>query len=294
MAKYPGMQILYEVGTRKELALSYGVSERTIYRWLNRAAAESGITPKLSVKFPGAKKIEAFKGTRKQLAAKYGVSERTAYRWINKAKAQGASIPSRANKSKYPGEQILYEVGTNKELAQSYGVSPRTVSRWKKKARDKQEIDQINQGLPEEIITETEEEFISEQPQLEDPLDEILDSIPEPDTEGRDYTRNPFYDEWTEEMVSYLDDIIDVVSETEGLISDTSIFRTLSKEEQRDYINEYLQYQSGYDEHQFYNELTHQMDYSPNFISNINIWGEEFEDWAQQQHDYGMYEIPYF
>ena len=91
-----------------------------------------------------AKKIEAFKGTRKQLAAKYGVSERTAYRWINKARAQGANIPSKANKSRYPGEQILYEVGTNKELAQSYGVSPRTVSRWKKKARDKQEIDQIN------------------------------------------------------------------------------------------------------------------------------------------------------
>ena len=40
MAKYPGMQILYEVGTRKELAASYGVSERTVYRWLNRAAAE--------------------------------------------------------------------------------------------------------------------------------------------------------------------------------------------------------------------------------------------------------------
>lgn len=295
MAKYPGFSILYEVGSRKELAQSYGVSERTIYRWLNKAAKESGIAPKVAVKFPGAKRIEAFKGTRKAMAAKYGVSERTIYRWLNKARSQGASVPSRANKSKYPGQQILYEVGTNKELAQSYGVSPRTISRWKRKAADQEEIDEINRGLPEEIVTEPEEEFINEEPQIETPeVDEILDSIPEPDTDGRDYTRNPFYDEWTPEMLEYLDDIIDVVSETEGLISEDSIFRKLSKEEQRDYINEYLQYQSGYDEHQFYNELTHQMDYSPNFISNINIWGEEFEDWAQQQHDYGMYEIPYF
>lgn len=284
MANYPGIQILYEVGTRKELALSYGVSERTIYRWLNRAAAESGLTPKLSVKFPGAKKIEAFKGTRKQLAAKYGVSERTAYRWINKAKAQGANIPSKANKSKYPGEQILYEVGTNKELAQSYGVSPRTVSRWKKKARDKQEIDQINRGLPEEIITEPEveelgefpEEYITEEPGTEEPTIEF---------EGRE-----FEDESQQTLYDITERLLNPDNE---LLSDNSIFKTLSVEEQMDYIDMYLQYQYELDEHQFYNPETHKMDFSPDFVSNINIWGDEFEDWAQKQHDYGMYEIPY-
>ena len=284
MANYPGIQILYEVGTRKELALSYGVSERTIYRWLNRAAAESGLTPKLSVKFPGAKKIEAFKGTRKQLAAKFGVSERTAYRWINKAKAQGANIPSKVNRSKYPGEQILYEVGTNKELAQSYGVSPRTVSRWKKKARDKQEIDQINRGMPEEIITESEveelgefpEEYITEEPGTEEPKIEF---------EGRE-----FEDESQQTLYDITERLLNPDNE---LLSDNSIFKTLSVEEQMDYIDMYLQYQYELDEHQFYNPETHKMDFSPDFVSNINIWGDEFEDWAQKQHDYGMYEIPY-
>lgn len=283
MAKYPGMQILYEVGTRKELALSYGVSERTVYRWLNRAAAESGLTPKLTAKFPGAKKIEAFKGTRKQLAAKYGVSERTAYRWINKAKAQGANIPSKANKSRYPGEQILYEVGTNKELAQSYGVSPRTVSRWKKKARDKQEIDQINRGLPEEILTEPEVEELGEFP--EEIITEPEIEEPKVEFEGKEFddkSQQTLYD-ITERLLNPDND----------LLVDDSIFKGLSTEEQMDYIDMYLQYQYELDEHQFYNPETHKMDFSPEYVSNINIWGEEFEDWAQKQHDYGMYEIPY-
>ena len=286
MANYPGMQILYEVGTRKELALSYGVSERTIYRWLNRAAAESGLAPKLSVKFPGAKKIEAFKGTRKQLAAKYGVSERTAYRWINKAKAQGANIPSKANKSRYPGEQILYEVGTNKELAQSYGVSPRTVSRWKKKARDKQEIDQINQGLPEEIITEPEVEELGEFPE------EIITEPEEPEIEepNLEFEGREFEDESQQTLYDITERLLNPDND---LLSDNSIFKTLSVEEQMDYIDMYLQYQYELDEHQFYNPETHKMDFSPDFVSNINIWGDEFEDWAQKQHDYGMYEIPY-
>lgn len=283
MAKYPGIQILYEVGTRKELAASYGVSERTVYRWLNRAAAESGLTPKLTAKFPGAKKIEAFKGTRKQLAAKYGVSERTAYRWINKAKAQGANIPSKANKSKYPGEQILYEVGSNKELAQSYGVSPRTVSRWKKKARDKQEIDQINRGLPEEIITEPEVEELGEFPE---------EYITEPETEEieAEFEGREFEDESQQTLYDITERLLNPDND---LLSDNSIFKTLSVEEQMDYIDMYLQYQYELDEHQFYNPETHKMDFSPDFVSNINIWGDEFEDWAQKQHDYGMYEIPY-
>lgn len=284
MAKYPGFSILYEVGSRKELAQSYGVSERTIYRWLNKAAKESGIAPKAAVKFPGAKKISAFKGSRKAMAAKYGVSERTIYRWLNKARSQGATIPSRANKSKYPGQQILYEVGTNKELAQSYGVSPRTISRWKRKAADQQEIEEINRGLPEEIITEPEEEELGEFPE------EIITEEPETEEPKIEFEGKEFEDESQQTLYDITERLLNPDND---LLADNSIFKTLSIEEQMDYIDMYLQYQYELDEHQFYNPETHVMDFSPDFVSNINIWGDEFEDWAQKQRDYGMYEIPY-
>lgn len=279
MAKYPGFAILHEVGTRMEMAQAYGVSERTIYRWLNKAAKESGISPKVNVKFPGAKRIQSFKGTRKAMAAKYGVSERTIYRWLNKARSQGASIPSRANKSKYPGQQILYEVGTNKELAQSYGVSPRTISRWKKKAQD----EELTKGLPEEIITEPEEE-------LEEFPEEIITEEPEAEEPKIEFEGKEFEDESQQTLYDITERLLNPDND---LLVDNSIFNTLSTEEQMDYINMYLQYQYELDEHQFYNPETHMMDFSPEFVSNINIWGDEFEDWAQKQHDYGSYEIPY-
>lgn len=280
MAKYPGFSILYEVGSRKELAQSYGVSERTIYRWLNKAAKESGISPKVNVKFPGVKKIAKFKGTRKQMAAKYGVSERTIYRWINKARSQGASIPSRANKSKYPGQQILFEVGTNKDLAQSYGVSPRTISRWKKKAQD-EEVEKSEPEFDSDEWKKTQEEITAPDiSDFEEPLGEFPEEIiTEPEA---DESQQTLYD-ITERLLNPDND----------LLVDNSIFNTLSVEEQMDYIDMYLQYQYELDEHQFYNPETHTMDFSPDFVSNINIWGDEFEDWAQKQHDYGAYEIPY-
>jgi transposase-like protein len=75
MAKYPGSFIINEVGTRKDLANIYGVSERTIYRWLNKAAEESGLSPKISKKrHPRPETLINFKGTRKALAKKYNVT----------------------------------------------------------------------------------------------------------------------------------------------------------------------------------------------------------------------------
>jgi transposase len=277
MAKYPGFAILHEVGTRKEMAQAYGVSERTIYRWLAKAAKESGTAPKM--KFPGADKIAAFKGTRKQLAAKYNISERTAYRWVNKAKAAGADIPSRAVKSKYPGTMILNEVGTNKDLAAAYNVSPRTISRWKKKAQE----EELTKGLPEEIITEPEE-------QLGEFPEEIITEEPETEEPDIDFEGREFEDKNQQNLYDITERLLNPDNE---LIPDDSIFKTLSIDEQMDYIDMYLQYQYELDEHQFYNPETHKMDFSPDFVSNINIWGEEFEDWAQKQHDYGMFEIPF-
>lgn len=97
MTKYPGSFILNEIGTRKELAAVYGVSERTIYRWMNKARAETG-EKKPKPRRPRQSTLENFQGTRKELAKKYGVSERTVYRWLEKAKKQGADIPSRQKK----------------------------------------------------------------------------------------------------------------------------------------------------------------------------------------------------
>ena len=144
-SKYPGIQILYEVGTRQELAQSYGVSERTMYRWLNKAKAQT----KERQEYPGAGPIARFKGTRKELAEKYNISERTAYRWLKKARESGADIPSRQAKSKYPGTAILDERGTNKNIGDRYGVSEATIRRWKNRARSDAEA----AGMPTEILT---------------------------------------------------------------------------------------------------------------------------------------------
>lgn len=279
MAKYPGFSILYEYGTRKELAASYGVSERTIYRWLNKAMTETGEKP--AAKFPGAAKLAKFKGTRKQLAAKYNISERTTYRWLNKARAQGTDIPSRQVKSKYPGEVILDEVGSNKSLAAKYGVSSRTIGRWKQKARNQQIADRLAKGIPEDyeepddIFEEAQEAPDFEEPEVEEP------EVEEPEVETDPYHLN-------------LEGINEFLLDPDtGLVAPDSIFLKLSTEEQLDYIDMYIQYQYDQDEHQFYNPELHRMDFSPEFISNINIWHEEFEEWAQRQHDYGMYEVPF-
>lgn len=272
-SKYPGFQILYEVAdSRADLAQSYGVSERTIYRWLARAAKETGETPK--PRYPGAKRLANFKGTRAEAAAKYGVSERTIYRWLNKARGEGQQIASRLPSSKNPGISILDEPGTNSTIASKYGVSTRTVQRWKQQAREelkKQEPEQT----AEDIFEESEEPY--EEPEFEQPFEES--EFEEPEQE-----------EAKQEPEDYIEGLINIVLEHEELVSENSLFRTLSPAEQQAYMEFYIQYQYDMDEHQFYNEETHKMDFSPGFVSTINIWGDEFEDWVTKQYEYSVYE----
>lgn len=269
MAKYPGISILYEVGTRADIAKSYGVSERTVYRWMNKARKESGER----MQYPGAKKIANFKGTRAQMAEKYGVSERTVYRWLNKAKAEGAAIETRTPKSKYPGSQFEFELGTNKELAGIYGVSERTISRWRKRA--KKENIQASQE-PEELGEMPEEIF-------EEP--ETGEEIPEDEFEGWE---EPEAEESQQGEPDYTEQLINLLLDSD-LISDSSLFRTLRPDEMKQYMEFYIQYQYDMDEHQFYNEETHKIDFSPEFVATINIWGEEFEDWVIKQYEYSVY-----
>ena len=276
-SKYPGFQILYEVAdTRADLAQSYGVSERTIYRWLARAAKESGESPK--PKYPGAKRLANFKGTRAQAAAKFGVSERTIYRWLNKAREQGNQIPSRLPQSKNPGIAILDETGTNRTIADKYGVSTRTVQRWKQEAREKVK----KQKPAEEPLSEYPKEIITEEPLPEMPEEVIFE---EEEPELGEMPEEIF----TEDQMDPIEGLINIILEHEELLADTSLFRTLSPAEQQAYMEFYIQYQYDMDEHQFYNEETHKMDFSPDFVSTLNIWGEEFEDWVTKQYEYSVY-----
>lgn len=275
-SKYPGFQILYEVAdTRADLAQSYRVSERTIYRWLARAAKESG--EKTKPNYPGAKRLTSFKGTRAQMAKKFGVSERTIYRWLNKAREQGNQIPSRVQQSKNPGISILDEHGTNRNIAEKYGVSTRTVQRWKQEAREK-----VKKQEPAEPLSEYPEEIITEEPIPEMP-EEVVFEDEEP--ELGEMPEEIF----TEDQMDPIEGLINIVLEHEELLADTSIFRTLTPSEQQAYMEFYIQYQYDMDEHQFYNEETHKMDFSPDFVSTLNIWGEEFEDWVTKQYEYSVY-----
>ena len=278
-SKYPGISILYEIGSRADVAQAYGVSERTIYRWLDKAAKESGEKPK--PKFPGSKLLANFKGTRKQAAAKFGVSERTIYRWLNKAREQGQQIPSRLPSSKNPGVSILDEPGTNSTIAKKFGVSTRTVQRWKQQAREEvkksePEFDSDEWKKKQEEIT-APDDSIFEEPEFEEPEfeEEELGEMPE--------------EIFTEDQMDPIEGLINTVLDHEELLAETSLFRTLTPEEQKAYMEFYIQYQYDMDEHQFYNEETHKMDFSPDFVSTINIWGEEFEDWVTKQYEYSVY-----
>lgn len=271
-SKYPGISILYEVGTRADLADIYKVSERTIYRWLDKAAKESGEKPK--PRYPGAKRLSSFKGTRAQMAAKFGVSERTIYRWLNKARGEGQQIESRLPVSKNPGISILDEPGTNSAIADKYGVSTRTVQRWKQQARE-----EVKKQTPEETaedILEEKQEQPFEEPKFEEPEFEELGEMPE--------------EIFTEDQIDPIEGLINLVLDHEELVEANSLFRTLSPAEQQAYMEFYIQYQYDMDEHQFYNEETHKMDFSPDFVSTLNIWGEEFEDWVTKQYEYSVYE----
>lgn len=270
-SKYPGIQILYEVGTRQELAQSYGVSERTMYRWLNKAKSQT----KERQEYPGAGPIARFKGTRKELAEKYNISERTAYRWLKKARESGADIPSRQTKSKYPGTAILDEQGTNKSIGDRYGVSEATVRRWKNRALSESEA----AGMPTEILTPDQlpqeiftpdqlpEEIITEQESL---LDEDLDDIL--DTESEDY-----------ESFTSVNDLVEDVINLDRLSPD-SIFLDLDKETQREYMFAYIKYQSQHNKDLYYwVEHVGMSDIPSEDIASLNIWGDSFETFVQEQ-----------
>lgn len=276
MAKYPGSQIAFEYGTNAEIAKSYGVSERTVYRWKAKARSEIGLKAS-GAKKPTLKQISKFKGTRKELAAKYGISERTAYRWLAKAKEQGLDV-TRKSSARYPGLGADLE-GKLKDVAERYGVSERTVSRWKKRQEvEKQDLEEIlsPDNIPEEFQPTAE---AIEQPTVEDISDQEFEE------DLSDLEEN-----LSQETLDNLRGISDIL-DNEDLLVDGSIFHNLTTKEKLQYLDAYIQYQYDLDEHQFYNEAEHTMDFSPDFLSTINIWGEEFEDWAQKQFDYSIYEV---
>lgn len=273
-SKYPGIQILYEVGTRQELAQSYGVSERTMYRWLNKAKAQT----KERQEYPGAGPISRFKGTRKELAEKYNISERTAYRWLNKARESGAVIPSRQAKSKYPGTAILDERGTNKSIGDRYGVSESTIRRWKNRAKS----DIKAAGMPSEVLTPDQlpqeiftpdqlpEEVIAEpESVLGDDLEDLLGEQPE---EYKDY------DTFTN-VGDLVDDVINM-----GVLSEKSEFLNLDPTVQREYMYAYIKYQSQHNKDLYYwVEKVGMSDIPSEDIASLNIWGDSFETFIQEQ-----------
>lgn len=283
MAVYPGAFILNEVGTNKELASVYGVSERTIYRWKNKAKKETGAKVKRPTR-PRTSTLINFKGTRKQLAKKYGVSERTAYRWIQQAKQKGVDIPSRQKKAAYPGAQILLEYGTNKELAKIYNVSERTISRWKNRAR-------IEAEGPFEVLPLEPTPEPTAAPSQEDISSGFEDLFEIEDTEDLGYDEHTLYN---------LTSIADLLTDPQmPVLGEDSLYHELSPNEQITYIDAYLRFQYGQDEHQFYDESTHSMMFdpddpnltSPSFIANLDIWGDDFNEWLAWQSEVKTIEI---
>ena len=268
-SKYPGIQILYEVGTRQELAQSYGVSERTMYRWLNKAKAQT----KERQAYPGAGPIARFKGTRKELAAKYNISERTAYRWLKKARESGADIPSRQAKSRYPGTAILDERGTNKSIGDRFGVSEATIRRWKNRARLEEEAISTPEPLPFDEFEQ--EDFTPEEPITgpESILDEDLE-----DLLGEESEEYKDYDTFTN-VGDLVDDIINM-----DKLSPNSEFLKLDPMVQREYMFAYIKYQSQHNKDLYYwVEKVGMSDIPSEDIASLNIWGDSFETFVQEQ-----------
>lgn len=283
MAKYPGSQIIFEVGTRSELANIYGVSERTIYRWLNKAAAESGLSPEVKKKVhPRPETLANFKGTRKQLAKKYGVSERTVYRWLNKAAQGGTSIPTRRTKSNYPGVEILAAPGTNKQLADKFGVSTRTISRWKSKAR----VEALHDDTQQDPLSDFE--IPDENPEVNAPETDNFELPPE-DEIPEDFDDFADFD-ISEEMFGNLKGINEVVLNND--LTNSDIFKGLTYKEKILYLNNYLMYQYDQDPAQFYDSSTHKFRFDTEWVTEyVDIWGDEFDNWVERQFESDMYEI---
>lgn len=259
--KYPGAFLLNEYGTNKELAKIYGVSERTIYRWKNKAQKETGAKPKKATR-PRLSTLQKFKGTRKELAKKYNVSERTAYRWLAGAREKGVDIPLRTKKPKYIGAEILLDDGTNKQLADKYGVSERTISRWKRRARAEVEELEPFEVLPPEPETETatDEDFFTE-----------------------NFTDEETYDK-TSTVQESLKEINKIIIDN-GLINKDSLFKDLGTQTQLRYLQEYFEFQKEYNPWRFYEVFgdkdIHYED--PEGMAMVNIWGDEFEMWLTNQ-----------
>lgn len=317
MAKYPGSFIINEVGTRKELAGLYGVSERTIYRWLAKAAKESGIMPRPKKSMPAPRALASFKGTRKQLAAKYGVSERTAYRWLAKTRSS-SEIPAgsinRAKTSKYPGTNILNIPGKTKDLADQFGVSERTISRWRRRARLEEASTRPEQQPPRQEWPrqQTFEEFteeayrpenLIEPPEVEQPepvFEEPVEGIgPEEDAGPWEVPDYDWYEddrpEWEklgmrEDVYENLQEIINIISENE-LLTPNSVFNNLEGYKTIQYMNEYIKYQYDLDPSQFYDPETHEFRFDSEWVSALPIWRDEFEQWLTTQIEIDKYEI---
>lgn len=268
MAKYPGSFIIHEYGTNKELANIYGVSERTIYRWKQKAFKETGAKPR-KPKRPRTSTLQKFKGTRKELAKKYGVSERTAYRWLAKAREQGAEIESRQKKAKYPGAFILNEYGTNKELASIYGVSERTIARWKRRARSETQP---------EIETPTQP---AEDPKTEEPKSDFYEELFGDSEEHEETTEEPF-NNFDEDLNNISNSLLEF-----DLLAENSVFNDLDADLKKRYLFEYIWFKFDENPMLFYvpGEGTPEApDFEDvNHITNINIWGNEFESWLKNQ-----------
>ena len=277
MATYPGSQILFEVGTRKELAGIYGVSERTIYRWMNKAKSETGAKP-VKARRPRASTLANFKGTRKELANKYKVSERTVYRWLAAAKDKGVDIESRAKTSKYPGPEILASTKTNKKLAEEYDVSVRTINRWKNQARA--------ELTPEEYtpIDETPQSNIVETP--ETPIESPEEIFEVPDTVDEEYADLDMDPRQIDDLIA----ISDMLYE-QDLLTPDSMFNQLTGAEKVTYISKYIEYQMDYNPQLFYDKESGEFRTDPDWLQGLNIWGDEFEEWVHEQFESDMYEI---
>ena len=331
MSKYPGSFIINEVGTVGDLATVYGVSERTIYRWLNKATKESGIRPHKKHKTPRPSTLVNFKGTRKQLAKKYGVSESTVYWWIKHAKAGGTDIPSRRQGSKYPGDETIINLLTNtpmttKEMAEKFGVSTRTIGRWIRQTKlnrgslipDKRKTgeyklrrkkvngvwiswyEKVEEPEPEQLTFEDyiedayNPENITEPPEYEEP-----EPVYEEPIEGsEDFYEVEDAQEYTgnNPVISgdYAQDlgIITALLYDNDLLYPNSLFNDLDYNEKIEMIHKYLEKRTDEDPELFYNKETGEyMDTSPEFVATINIWGNSFEKFLIEQRETDLYEI---
>lgn len=321
--KYPGNFILNELGTRKELAAVYGVSERTIYRWLNKAAKESNIAfPSSRKQRPKPSVLNKFKGTRKQLAQKYDVSERTIYRWLKSSpngnrsriksgdntttqNAAGSVIGEKPKKRKkhsrvpYPGESILDEPGSLREIADRYGVSVSTVSRWKRRARldiferqyeDAYAPELIDEYIPQEEYQEPIFEEPIEAPDIGEPWE-----VPGPDEDLFEVSEDLDEDlQGLKMSPKTIDDLLaltDILPEME-LIDYNSAFNDLSRRDKIIYLDAYIQWCYDHDPEMFYNKETHTPDdTSPDFIATLPIWGSDFDNWLAEQRESDLYEV---